>query len=72
MKKADAYQRESSVCIRDNNNIIRNLDMRAGRREAVTFGAPNSSRTASAIRCSRSRLTWPRFARPKIKKKHKT
>ena len=40
--------------------------MRAGRREAVTFGAPNSSRTASAIRCSHSRLTWPRFARPII------
>ena len=40
--------------------------MRAGRREAVTFGAPNSSRTLSAIRCSHSRLTWPRFAWPII------
>ena len=41
--------------------------MRAGRREAVTFGAPNSSQTASAIRCSHSRLTWPHFAWPIIR-----
>ena len=40
--------------------------MRAGQREAVTFGEPNSSRTLTAIRCSHSRLTWPRFAQPKI------
>ena len=38
--------------------------MRAGQREAVTFGAPNSSQTVSAFRRSHSCLTWPRIARP--------